>query len=32
LFDHLDGESIELEQTRTIETPGVTHVVYRVVK
>jgi len=32
LFDHLDGERIELEQTRIIETPGVTHVVYRVVK
>ena len=32
LFDHLGGEPIELESTRVIETPGVTHLTFRVVK
>ena len=30
LFDHLDAEHIELELTRTIDAPGVTHLRYRV--
>ncbi len=32
LFDHLGGEPIELESTRVIETPGVTHLTFRVIK
>ena len=32
LFDHLGGGPIELESTRVIETPGVTHLTFRVVK
>ncbi len=32
LFEHLGGEPIELESTRVIETPGVTHLTFRVVK
>ena len=32
LFEHLDGERIELEQTRVIDSAAVTHVKYRVVK
>jgi dihydrofolate reductase len=32
LFDHLGGEPIELESTRVIETPEVTHLTFRVVK
>lgn len=32
LFDHLGGASIELERTRVIEAPGVTHITFRVVK
>ncbi len=32
LFDHLGGETIELESTRVIETPGVTHLTFRVIK
>jgi len=32
LFEHLGAEPIELEQTRLIEAPGVTHVTFRVVK
>lgn len=32
LFDDLGGEGIELEVTRVIESPGVTHLRYRVVK
>lgn len=32
LFDHLGGETIELESTRVIETPGVTHLTFRVLK
>ena len=31
-FDNLDPEPIELEITRVIEAPGVTHIRYRVVK
>ena len=31
LFDHLGGEPIKLEQTRVIESEGVTHLRYRVV-
>jgi dihydrofolate reductase len=30
LFDHLDPEPIQLEGTRVIESPGVTHLRYRV--
>jgi hypothetical protein len=30
LFDNLGGAEIELEQVRTVEAPGVTHVKYRV--
>ena len=30
LFDHLDAEAIELELTRVIDAPGVTHLHYRV--
>ncbi len=32
LFDHLGTEQIELESTRVIEVPGVTHLRFRVVK
>jgi hypothetical protein len=32
LFDHLGPEPIELESTGVIETPGVIHLQYRVVK
>ena len=32
LFDHLGTEPIELERTRVIETPDVTHLTFRVVK
>lgn len=32
LFDHLGNEPIELERTRVIEAPGVTHLAFRVVK
>ena len=32
LFDHLGPEYIELESTRVIESPGVTHLRFRVVK
>jgi dihydrofolate reductase len=30
LFDHLDTDTIELERTRTIEAPDVTHLWFRV--
>jgi dihydrofolate reductase len=32
LFDHLGAEPIELECIRVVEAPGVTHLIYRVVK
>ena len=32
LFDHLSTEPIELETTRVIEAPGVTHLRFRVIK
>jgi dihydrofolate reductase len=32
LFEHLDTEQIELQRTRVIEAPGVTHLRFRVVK
>jgi dihydrofolate reductase len=32
LFDHLGTEQVELERTRVIESPAVTHLRYRVVK
>jgi hypothetical protein len=32
LFDRLGTEQIELESTRVIESPGVTHLRFRVVK
>ncbi len=32
LFDHLGSEPIHLECTRTLETPGATHLSFRVVK
>jgi dihydrofolate reductase len=32
LFDHLGTEPIDLERTRVIEAPGVTHLTFRVVK
>ncbi|MBE2224993.1 MAG: dihydrofolate reductase family protein [Anaerolineae bacterium] len=32
LFDHLGGEPIELERTRVVEAPGVTHLSFRVIK
>lgn len=32
LFDHLGTDQIELESTRVIESPGVTHLKFRVVK
>jgi dihydrofolate reductase len=32
LFDHLGSEPIALERLRTLETPGATHLSFRVVK
>lgn len=32
LFDHLGRDQIELERTRIVESPGATHMVFRVVK
>jgi hypothetical protein len=32
LFDHLGRTPIELESTRVIEAPGVTHLTFRVLK
>jgi dihydrofolate reductase len=32
LFDDLDMEQIQLESTRVIESPGVTHLRFRVIK
>jgi dihydrofolate reductase len=32
LFDHLGSQPIQLEHTRTLETPGATHLSFRVVK
>ena len=32
LFEHIGTEHIELESTRVIESPGVTHLWFRVVK
>ncbi len=32
LFDHLDGNRIELEKTRVIDSPHVTHLMFRVVR
>ena len=32
LFDHIDPRHIELEKTRVIDSPNVTHLRYRVVK
>src|SRR6266852_5750927 len=32
LFDHLGASPIHLERTRTLETPGATHLSFRVVK
>jgi len=32
LFDHLGSEPIHLERTRTLETPGATHLSFRVVR
>ena len=32
LFDHLGIEPIELERTRVVETPGVTHLLFRIIK
>lgn len=32
MFDGLEGSGVELEQVRVVETPGVTHLKYRVVK
>jgi dihydrofolate reductase len=32
LFDHLGDGQVELESTRVIETPGVTHLTFRVVR
>jgi dihydrofolate reductase len=32
LFDQVDPELVELEGTRVVESPGVTHLKYRVVK
>ncbi|MCD6030478.1 MAG: bifunctional deaminase-reductase domain protein, partial [Thermomicrobiales bacterium] len=31
LFDHLEGQ-VELERTRVVEAPGVTHMTFRVVR
>ena len=32
LFDHLGREPIQLERTKVIDAPGVTHLTFRVVK
>ena len=32
LFEHLGDEPVELERTRVVEAPGVTHLTFRVVK
>lgn len=32
LFDGIDKEHVELEKTRVIDSPGVTHLGYRIVK
>ena len=32
LFDHLGAEAVELEMTRVIDAPGVTHLQYRVIR
>jgi len=32
LFDHLGAESIELERTRVVDSPDVTHLIFRFVK
>jgi len=32
LFDHLGSQPIQLERTRTLETPGATHLTFQVVK
>jgi dihydrofolate reductase len=32
LFDHLGAEPIELQCTRVVEAPGITHLIYRVIK
>ncbi len=32
LFDHLGAESIELERTKVVDSPGVTHLIFRFVK
>ncbi|MFL5661434.1 MAG: dihydrofolate reductase family protein [Ktedonobacteraceae bacterium] len=32
LFDHLGSQPIQLECTQVIETPGATHITFRVVK
>jgi len=32
LFDHLGADHIELERTRSIDAPGVTHLHYRVLR
>jgi dihydrofolate reductase len=32
LFDHLGGKPIHLEHLRTLDTPGATHLSFRVVK
>jgi dihydrofolate reductase len=32
LFDNLGGATVEFEQVRAVEAPGVTHLKYRVVK
>jgi dihydrofolate reductase len=32
LFEHLDGTEVELECTRAVEAPGVTHLTYRVAR
>jgi len=32
LFNHLGTAQIELERTRVVEAPGVTHLTFRVVK
>jgi hypothetical protein len=30
LFDHLSADHIELELTRVVDAPGITHLLYRV--
>jgi hypothetical protein len=32
LFDHIDPKHVELESTRVIDSPKVTHLAYRIVK